>query len=87
MEKSMKNEEIPQSDSIQEIAHFWDSHDLTDFENQLEEVRGAVFEHETVTKIHLKRDEVEAVKKLATFRGMSCSDLMRKWILERIHAV
>jgi len=87
MEKSMKNEEIPQTDSIQEMARFWDSHDLTDFENQLEEVSGTVFEYDTVAKIHLQRDEVEAVKKLATLRGISYSDLIRKWVLERIHAV
>ena len=51
MEKSIK-EEIPQTDSIQEMAHFWDSHDLTDFEDPLEEVRGMVFEYETTTVIH-----------------------------------
>ncbi|MEA2039387.1 MAG: CopG family antitoxin [Thermodesulfobacteriota bacterium] len=83
----MKNEEIPQTDSIQEMARFWDSHDLTDFEDHLEEVSDTVFEHDTVTKIHLQRDEVEAVRKLAAIRGISYSDLLRKWILERIHAV
>ena len=87
MEKSMKNEEIPQTDSIQEMARFWASHDLTDFEDQLEEVSDTVFEHDTVTKIYLQQDEVEAVRRLATLRGVSYSDLIRKWILERIHAV
>ena len=35
----MKNKNIPKTDSIQELAHFWDTHDLTDFEDELEEVR------------------------------------------------
>ena len=30
--------------SIQELAHFWDTHDLTDFDDQLEEVKEPVFE-------------------------------------------
>jgi hypothetical protein len=29
---------IPQTDSIEELARFWDAHDLTDFEDELEEV-------------------------------------------------
>ncbi len=32
--------QIPQTDSIRELAHFWDTHDLTDFDDQLEEVVG-----------------------------------------------
>ena len=35
---------IPETDSIQELASFWDTHDLTDFEDQLEEVTEPVFE-------------------------------------------
>jgi len=35
----MNNPKIPETDSIQELAQFWDTHDLTDFEDELEEVR------------------------------------------------
>jgi len=40
----MKGVKIPdvRSASVQEIAEFWQSHDLTDFEDQLEEVKGPV---------------------------------------------
>ena len=31
----MKNSNIPETDSIQELAHFWDKHDLADFEDEL----------------------------------------------------
>lgn len=37
---------IPKTDSIEELARFWDTHDLTDFEDQLEEVTVEVFERE-----------------------------------------
>ena len=36
MEEPMSTNKIPQTDSIHELAQFWDTHDLTDFEEQLE---------------------------------------------------
>ena len=48
----MKTPKIPRTDSIQELAKFWDAHDLTDFDDALEDVPGSVFERraqETVT--------------------------------------
>lgn len=42
--KSPKIPQIPQTDSIEELARFWDTHDLTDFEAQLEEVTVPIFE-------------------------------------------
>jgi hypothetical protein len=44
MENTMKVEQLPETDSIQELARFWDTHDLTDFEAHLEEVSEPVFE-------------------------------------------
>ena len=40
---------IPATDSIKELARFWDTHDLTDLEDQLEEVSEPVFERKTET--------------------------------------
>ena len=77
-------QKIPQTDSIQELSQFWDVHDLTDFEEQLKEVSGTVFERSTV-KIHLESDEVETIRKLASLKGVSHTNLIREWILERIH--
>ena len=77
-------QKIPRTDSIQELSQFWDVHDLTDFEEQLEEVSGTVFERSTV-KIHLESDEVETIRKLASLKGVSHANLIREWILERIH--
>jgi len=39
----MKTKTLPRTDSIQELARFWETHDLTDFEDELEEVAGPVF--------------------------------------------
>lgn len=54
MEKQINVQKIPQTDSIQDLAHFWDTHDVTEFEEQLEEVTDPVFEQETTIQIHLQ---------------------------------
>ncbi len=82
----MKDKELPTTDSIQELANFWDTHDLTDFEEKLEEVTEPVFKCEAIMRIHLQPDEVKAVKELARSKGISHNDLLHDWIVERIHA-
>ncbi|UCH96218.1 MAG: hypothetical protein JSV88_05000 [Candidatus Aminicenantes bacterium] len=81
----MKKKKIPETDSIQELAHFWDTHDLTDFEDQLEEVNEPVFKPITDLKIHLEHDEVEAVRQIARSKGISYVELIKEWVLEKIH--
>ena len=60
----MKARKIPESDSVEELARFWNTHDLTDFEDLLENVPKRVFErkHETVIPVRLRRKEAEEVK-------------------------
>ena len=82
----MNTPEMPHTDSIEELARFWDTHDLTDFEDRLEEVHEAFFARgaeDTVT-IHLPAPEVEAVKRLAKAKGMGHTALIREWVLEKI---
>ncbi len=50
----MKKSKLPKTDSIQELAVFWDSHDLTDFEDELEEVTEPVFVRGTAIKVPLQ---------------------------------
>ena len=80
----MSIEKIPHTDSIQELARFWDTHDLTDFEDELEEVSGPVFQRDSVTTIHLQPGEIDAVKEMAKSEGVGYVDLIRKWVLEKI---
>jgi predicted DNA binding CopG/RHH family protein len=86
MEKPMKTPKIPHTDSIAELARFWDTHDLTDFEDELEEVLESVFERraeETVT-IRLPTAEVEAVKRLAKAQGVGHTALIQEWVREKL---
>jgi len=81
------NKKIPKTNSIQELANFWDSHDLTDFEDQLEEIKEPVFERETVLNISFKPKEAEAVSQIATSRGITYAELVKEWVLEKIHVI
>ena len=80
----MKTEALPQTDSIQELVQFWDTHDVTDFEDELEEVTEPVFERRTVIALDLESAEAEAVKKLAQSKGVADAELIRGWVREKI---
>ena len=82
----MNRRKIPQIDSIQELAHFWDTHDLTDFEAELEEVSESVFELSTQLVVPLAPKELEALNALAEARNTSSADMIRRWVLEHIEA-
>jgi hypothetical protein len=82
----MKSRKLPKTDSIKALARFWDTHDLTDFENQLEEVAEPVFEKQTVIPLQLKSSEARAVKKLAKAKGMADAELISDWVREKLRA-
>ena len=86
MEKLMNTPKIPHTDSIAELARFWDTHDLTDCEDELEEVHESVFERraEEPVTIHLPTAEVEAVKRLAKAKGMGHTALIQEWVREKL---
>jgi len=58
MERTIKKKKIPETDSIQELVHFWNTHDLTDFEDQLEEINEPVFEPKTDLKSYWIRKDI-----------------------------
>jgi len=82
----MKSDRMPQTDSIEELVRFWQAHDLTDFEEDLEEVSEPVFRRETVVKLELPSGEADAIERIAASRGVKPADLIREWIVERIRA-
>lgn len=82
----MNTARIPQTDSIQELANFWDSHDVTDFADELEEVTDRVFERDTQITVPLTADEAKAIRAMAKSRGVPDSELIREWVVDRLHA-
>lgn len=79
---------IPAFNSIEEMAKFWDTHDLTEFDAELEEVEEAVFERpdQVVLKIRLPRDEARQLKQLADSQGVEQAKLISDWVHERLKA-
>ena len=84
MEEPMNIERIPQTDSIQELAHFWDTHDVTDFEDELEEVFERAFERRTHITVPLDTADAKVLCQMAKSRGLHEADLVREWVLEKI---
>ena len=82
----MKKVKIPNTDSIKELAEFWETHDVTDFEDQLELVNKSPFKRDSVVQVRLKPKEAQALKKLAKSKRLRDSDLVHRWIREKISA-
>jgi hypothetical protein len=84
----MKGLKLPPIDSIEELAKFWDTHDLTDFEEELEEVTEPVFERkpETMIPLHLHPQELDAIRRVAKAQGVEEAALVREWVLEKLHS-
>jgi len=74
---------------IEELAQFWDTHDLTDFEDELEEVTEPVFVRDaqrSTVKVHLQPQELEALRKVAIAKGVAPESLIHEWVLEKLRA-
>lgn len=80
------NPRIPNSDSIAELASFWDTHDLTDFEDQLEEVPAPVFcrDESEMVSVRLAPGEAEAIQRIAKTRGTDVGILLHDWVSEKL---
>ncbi len=88
MEKTIKRQTLPRTDSIEELARFWDTHDLTDFEGHLAEVAESVFVRAQgkSLSIDLQPAEAQRLKKIARSTGVKETSIVRQWILEKLHA-
>ncbi len=80
----MKKSSLPKTDSIKKLAEFWDSHDLTDFEDDLEEVSEPVFVRGTAITVPLEPSAAMAVERLAKAKGVSREELIRGWVLQKV---
>jgi hypothetical protein len=87
MDKTIKRLRLPKTDSIEELAKFWDTHDLTVFEEDLEEAAEPVFVRPkgTSLSIDLQPAEAQHLKKIARSKGVTETTVLRHWILERLH--
>lgn len=75
---------IPRTDSIRALAEFWQNHDLTEFEDDLEEVSATVFHRGDVVAVPLTNDERRAIRHAAAARGVDEAELIHEWVRERL---
>jgi hypothetical protein len=77
---------IPDTDSIRELAVFWDTHDVTAFDDQLEEVAKPVFTRaRNGVTVPLSNDERTVIRKIAASRGVDEAALIHEWVQEKLH--
>jgi len=58
---------------------------VTDFEGELEEVPGPVFQRAHVVGVPLTGDEYQALRDAAASRGIDEAALIHEWVKERLH--
>jgi hypothetical protein len=84
METPMKNSKLPKIDSIEKLAEFWDTHDLTDFEDVLEEISEPVFVRGSAIPVYLNSRESKTVQQMARAKGVSPEELIRTWVVQQL---
>lgn len=88
MEDTPNISKMIRTDSIEERARFWDARDLTEFEDEPEEVEEPVFDKgpEAEMRIRLLPEEMAALKRIAESKGVDQNDLVREWVSEKLRA-
>ena len=86
MKKRIKSK-IPEFKNIAEEAKFWDTHSITDFEDETEDV-------DIIWEVDKPRDETlvlrvqkgfkDRLKKTARRKGLNASTLARMWLMEKM---
>lgn len=85
--KHTKVSKIPEFKSRAEEAHFWDTHDVTDYWGEMEDVEIEFLDDskrkETIT-VRVQPKLKERLEKLAKSYGINLSTLARMWLIEKL---
>ena len=81
---------IPNFKTYAEEANFWDTHDITDFEDETKEV-DIVFEldkpRDETLILRLQKDFKKRLEYIARSKGLNVSTLARMWLMEKAQKV
>ncbi|MCL4301571.1 MAG: BrnA antitoxin family protein [Anaerolineae bacterium] len=76
---------LPQFDTLDELVEFWETHDFTDYLDEVEEVDlGPLPIESTVLRIPLEAEPLAKLAQLAAEQGLTPTRLVRSWIEERL---
>lgn len=84
MSKEKNKASVSKAESYQEIAEFWDTHDLTDFWDQTQPVEFEVDIQSEKRYFPLERDLAEEMNRIAQMRGVAAETLLNLWIKEKL---
>ncbi len=82
------SEKIPEFSSIEEVAEFWDTHDITDYLHELKPVELRLSpgsKHSFV--VSLEPHAFHALGREAERQGRSFIELAEQWLLDRLPAI
>ncbi len=71
--------------SREEVAEFWDTHDITDYLDELKPVKlefASQLSHDVI--VRFDSDEFRKICKTASSYGISPITLIHSWVLERL---
>jgi hypothetical protein len=84
MSKNKKMTSLSKSKNIEELAAYWDTHDLSDFESETHEVQ---FEVDLKTKKHYVALDPELVLQIRNFsksKGLNIESLVNLWLQQKL---
>ena len=87
MTQTQQKTRIPDFKNSEELAKFWDTHDVTDYLDELEPV-DVKFELEKpkdeTMVIRFNKDIKAKITHIAKNKGLNPSSLVRMWVMEKL---
>jgi hypothetical protein len=76
---------LPHFETLDELVEFWETHDFTDYIDEMEEVDFDTLSAERATlRITLAPEPLAKLAKMADQRGLTPNTLVQTWIEERL---
>jgi len=79
-----KREKIPEFDSLNEMANFWDDHNFVDFEDEFEAAPDVKIDIKNRRYLPISLKMYEKMERIAHQKGMSVERLIRTWVAEKL---
>ncbi len=82
----MRKSKIHKFKSYEEEAKFWDTHDTTEFLDELREVKNIKFPklRKKLISVRMDDSQIKPLKEIASAKGIGYLTLIRMWIAERL---
>ncbi|NLO74117.1 MAG: hypothetical protein GX100_08455 [candidate division WS1 bacterium] len=81
----MTKKKIPKFRNLEEAARFWDTHDTSDYAEELKPADDVVLDFKPLKPVCLRLPaaQIAHLKRIAAAKGMGYQTMVRMWILEK----